>query len=232
MNSKDFKNVTDKKFLKRNDFAVFVKSALQFCKDYKGPLILLVIVVLGLLVAVPILDYQKTKKAEGLSESLYLAEKADDKAAAYEKILQDYSGFSGVQLARLQFVDWLIKEKKIAEALVVLDEGLKQTKEADILSTLLLLRKVASHVEQNDNQKAIETIEAFADKAIPSYQDSLKLMKAKFLLASDKVADAKLIYENMLARGQDASDPEKNHMNPQLVKEAKEQLLLIKLGKL
>lgn len=224
----------DKSFLKRNEFADAVKSGVSFFEDYKIPLTLLIVTALLLIFGIPAYRYYRGNRIANLNIRLYEAQKGLKKEQAYSDILRDFSGIPATKLAHLKLADHYAGNQETDKALFTLDQGLADA-QPDVLGTLLVLKKLDILRSQGEAKAAAQFAGESGGKVLPTFRGRLKLIQAESLLDAGDKAAAKAVYESLtqsiaeLAEGSEAST---GGFDPEIVSEAKEQLLLLNLGQL
>lgn len=227
MNIQD-KIITDKKFLKQNDLALLLKQGWQFCKDYKWPLSFVGILILIFLVAWPCYRLYQKNRAEDFSIAFYSAQTSDDKEKNYLDLLKNYSRLPSVRLVSLRLADHYFANNQQDKALSVLDDGLKNFSEIDILSTLLVLKTVNFLKKENRFEEIAHKMEGFKKKVLPNFRAKFELLQANLLAATGKNDQAKAVYESLA--NQNVQSESDQSFDPFVVKEAKDQLLLLEMG--
>jgi len=227
MNLKN-KMITDRKFLKQNDFALVLKQGWQFCKDYKLPLSLVGVLILIFLVALPSYRIYQKNRSEKLSMAFYLAQTVENKEKSYHNLLKTYSDLPAVRLVSLRLADHYFAKDQKENAFSVLEDGLKNFSEVDILSTLLVLRTVNFLKKENRFEEIAQRMGDFKTKVLLDFQAKFELLQANLLAATGKEDYAKAIYEALA--NQEVSSGLDQSFDPFVVKEAKDQLLLLEMG--
>lgn len=221
------KIITDKKFLKQNDLALLVKQGWQFCKDYKLPLSLVGILILIFLVALPSYRLYQKNRAEKFSEALYSVQTVQDKEKGYLDLLKTYSDLPAVRLVSLRLADHYLATDQKERVLSALEDGLKNFSETDILSTLLVLKTVNFLKKENRFEEIAQKMEDFKKKVLPNFQAKFELLQANLLAATGKSDQAKAMYESLA--NQNVQPELDQSFDPFVVKEAKDQLLLLEM---
>lgn len=235
--------ITDKHFLKQNDLAQALKDFSENIGDYKMPLFVVAALLLLLVVGLPTQRYLQQRQKDGFAQALYSVEQmpvvsateTDQKIAAFKKMLGEYADFPGARLAQLKLAGFLATQKKNTEALGVVEEGLQLSGDADILSTLLALKKIGLLKAEGKFAEAAEALTGLEGQVITTLRDHLKLAKAELLLFAGKKDEAKTLYEQLSVVNIQTEGKPINLMDafdPTVSNQARDQLLLMELGQL
>lgn len=233
MNAKTDDIIVNKQFLKRNEFADLVQTATHFLSEYKAPALLLLVALLSLIVGVPAYRYYRDNRVDALNRKFYEATKNLKKETAYEEILASFTGLPASKLAALKLAEHHISHDATDKALQILDKTLTDA-QPDIMGTLLALKKIDVLRSQGKHKDAA----AFAGgeaatKVLPEFRSRLKLIQAESALDASDRDTAKATYESLVNGITALKDGAKEgDFDPESVNEAKERLLLMKLGKL
>lgn len=234
-----------KQFLKRNDLADLMGGGAGFFSRYKLLLaFILVAVVVGFAVS-SFVKAERLRKSEEFSARFYEAGKGLKKVSAYQDLIRDYRDVPATALARIRLADKLVDDKKIDEAIKILDEGLAEPHEPGLLSTLLVLKKAEICRSSGKFDKAIQVLDAGKGHWLAGFEDAVTLMKADTLLLAAKQEDARKLYEGLILRAEqlEAKQREKketeksaakknpgDEIDAEIVKRAKDQIYLLDLG--
>ena len=218
--------ITDKHFLKQNDFAEAVSRSSDFMKQYKMPVLLLAFLLLVLLVGVPTYHYYHDTQVLTLNEKLFEAKKSLKKEQSYQDILQQYQSLPAAKLANIELASYYIDHQDSDKALTVLDAGLKNAS-ADIMGTILVLKKFDVLKTQQKFKEAVDFLAASESKVLPTFVPRLRLLTAAAYLDAGNVESAKKILEALASATQVA---DKTNYAADVVDEAKDQLTLLNLG--
>lgn len=235
--------ITDKHFLKQNDLAQVLKDFVANIGVYKMPLVVVAVLLLLVLIGVPTQRYLKQRQMDGFARALYAAEQmpgasqaeVEQKITAFNKVIAEHADFPAVRIARLNLAALLSSQKKNAEALTIVDEGLKASTKADILSTLLVFKKVGLLKSEGKFAEAAMALTGVENQVIPTLKDQLKLLKAELLLLTGKKDEAKTLYEQLSVVNIQAEGKSLNLMDafdPTVSNQARDRLLLMDLEQL
>lgn len=224
--------LADKDFLKRNEFAEVVVQGKSFLETYKGPVLLLAAVVLVILLGIPVFNYYRDSKTMEFSEKFYKAEKGLKKDEAFQALVRDFTNLPAARLAHLELAEYHLSHGDSGKAHEAVDQGLAQ-KHDDVLTTLLVLKKIDLLRADKKNKEAADFAAASGARVLPAFKGHLKLLQAELLIAAGERDVAKALYDELAtAAVQDGIAPADGLVGytPDIIEEAKEQLLLIKLG--
>lgn len=224
--------LADKNFLKRNEFAEVVVQGKSFLETYKGPVILLVAVALLILLGIPVFNYYRDSKTTEFSEKFYKAGKGLKKEEAFQSLARDFATLPAARLAHLELAEYHLSHGDVAKAHEAVDQGLAQ-KHNDVLTTLLVLKKIDLLRADKKSKEAASFAAASEARVLPTFKGRLKLLQAELLVAVGDHNAAKAVYDELSkAAVQDGAQPKEGVASyaPDVIEEAKEQLLLINLG--
>lgn len=235
-----------KVFLKQNDLAVIIGDGGGFFAKNKG--LIIALVVLGVLgfAGYSFMKAKKLRRSEDFSARFYEAGQGIKKVQGYTDLIRDFGDLPAVQLARLNLADKLADDKKIEEAIKVLDEGLAQTTETGLFSTLLVMKKVGVYREQGKYAEAIKALDEGKAKLYQEFEDGARLIRADLQVVAGLKDDARKSYEELIKKGEDLAAKAKlqaeesaksgkktdipERMNENILKRAKDQIYLMDLG--
>jgi predicted negative regulator of RcsB-dependent stress response len=225
------KMFSNKKFLRKNEFAVLIKNAVTFAKQNQKIVIGLVVVVAIVGMTIPAFNWYNLDKIEKFNKALFSAEKSIKKEELFQNILTNYSSLPASEIARLKLVDNLFSHQKENEALKTIDEGLVGS-EQTIFKTLLVLQKTNYLKEKNDFSLAASFIKQSEPKIIKTFLNQIRLLRGDMLLLAQNKEEARKAFET-IARFSETNETEKTSLvdfDSQAAKTAKEKLLLMDLG--
>lgn len=224
--------LADRDFLKRNEFAEVVVQGKSFIETYKGPVTLLLIVVAFILLGIPIFNYYRDSKATEFSEKFYKAGKGLKKEEVFQSLSRDFATLPAARLAHLELAEYHLGHGDAAKAHEAVDQGLAQ-KYNDILSTLLVLKKIDLLRADKKMKEAASFAASSGERVLPAFKGRLKLLQAEILVALGDRDAAKGLYDELAKATVQGDAPIKDGIvsyTPDVIEEAKEQLVLINLG--
>lgn len=224
--------LANKDFLKRNEFAEVVVQGKSFIATYKGPVSFLVLVALFILLGIPVFNYYRDSQTMAFSEKFYKAGKGLKKEDAFQSLVRDFSALPAARLAHLELAEYHLSHGDITKAHAAVDQGLAQ-KQNDVLTTLLVLKKIDLLRADKKTKEAASFAASSEARVLPAFKGRLKLLQAELLVAVGERDVAKGLYDQLSkAAVQDDTQTKDGIVSytPDVIEEAKEQLLLIKLG--
>ncbi|MBU0505286.1 MAG: tetratricopeptide repeat protein [bacterium] len=225
------KMFSNKKFLRKNEFAVLTKNIVSFVKQNQKIVISLAVVVVFLGMAIPVANWYKLNKMEKFNKALFSAEKSLKKEELFQNILTNYSNLPASEIARLKLVDDLFSHQKEAEALKVIDEGLRGNGQT-IFKTLLVLQQTNHLKEKNDFSLAASFIKQNEPKVLKTFLNQIRLLRGDLLLLAQNKEEARKTFETV-ARFSETDEKQQTSLvdfDSQAATTAKEKLLLMDLG--
>lgn len=224
--------MSDKKFLKQNEFAEAMGRFWGFVRNNRHLVLSFLSVIILLGFGVFGLKLYRTYRITSLSEASFMAKTNLKKEALYRDILAHYGDISASQMARLNLAQYLVENQKIVEAQKLLNEGLKGA-DKTVFSTLVILKSIdLLKAEKKYGEAAVLASEN--EKHVMDYfLPRLKLIQADLFLLAGKKDEAKSLYQSLSAvSGGEVGDKNSKDFDPTVVDEAKDQLLLMELGAL
>jgi predicted negative regulator of RcsB-dependent stress response len=226
--SKEKDTVTDKKFLKRNDFAMLLERLTEKAKDYKNPLIALGVLAFLILLAYPFYNIYLKGQHEDFREAYYQASQTpefeDDKA-----LIAKHPTYPATSLLVMNIADDLMEKGEVDAALKMIDETLSRVEEPSLMSTMLSLKKLNALKNHQP-----ENVSAFMTEAdgyvITSYKARFLTLGAEFLLANGKGEEAKSLYDEALSLVSESEENIQNFDDMILKNEIEKDLLYIQLS--
>lgn len=223
--------ITDKHFLKQNDFALVVNRGSDFMKQYRLPVALLSLLLLLLLVGVPAYRYYHDKQVQELNEKLYEAKKSLKKEQAYQDILKQYTAVPAANLASVELADYYLDHQEVTKAIEAIDTGLKHAA-ADIVGTVLVLKKFDILKAEKKFKEAAAFLAVSESQVLPTFVPRLRFLSAEALFDAGDKESAKKIYETLANATQNVAKMGVSDYDADVVEDAKERLTLLNLGML
>lgn len=235
--------ITDKSFLKQNDLARVLGGFMFRLGDYKIPFLVACLVLVVLTVGVPVHRYLLQRDIEQLAQAFYVAEQlpasTETEVSAKIKSLGDvvarFAKLPAVRLTQLKLASLLLQHKQPDAALDVLNAGIALSlPEPDVLSTVLVIKKVSVLKGQGKFTDAIKVLDQNVSRVISTYVDNIRLLKADLLVQSGKKDEAKALYQELSVVNlkNDGKAGLLESFDPTVSTQARDRVLLLELGQL
>lgn len=216
-----------KAVLKRNELAVMldnlfavIRENLQIFALLAGALVVFVIVLFGF----KIYHMQQVKsfneKFAAVNESLL-------KEQNLQELIKGYANLPAHDLARIQLAQYQVENQNQKAALQTLSEGL-DVNEANILTTVLVLKSVGIYKSQNQFQDAAQFLETHRAQLLPTYLGVADLLKADLYLKSGDESKARLLLTQLSQTLPESTNAVDDNA-AQIASQAKEKLLQLEL---
>lgn len=190
-----YKRLPRKKADRTDEFISIVDKIARFSAKYKFWVISVVAIVAVVWIGSILISQKKERDLVAINVALTQAEKAEDKADAYQKIIQQFGGYEIASLAHLLLADHYLKEGKDTEALQEINKSL------DNLPDFLVPLNTASKTKFLWNEGRLT--EAY--KAIESANGDYSLfLKAQILEQMGKTDEAVELYKDLIKSAETA----------------------------
>ena len=214
--------------LKRNELAIAIEKAFAFVKVNAAVFWALALAVIALGVTLLGLKIYHQVQVNRFNEKWHAVNESLLKEQNLKELIADYPALPAHNLAVFALAEYQLENQKHAEALATLATGL-QDQQANILTTVLVLKSVAIYKSQKQFAEAASFLEAQKNQVLPSYLPQANLLKGDLYLLAGDVSKARAVYSE-LATPALKPDAATEARDVQINKLAKEKLLQLELN--